>query len=454
MSPWRPRARRPARDEPRARRWRHRHGLFLRVYLHALLLVGAFFAVGVVVLVLPGHRHPPRPAAMRLVARTAAALDLAQPRAALDAELAEIADQFDVRVAVVHRDGRWFAGDVHLAKYHGDEARRVHHPRGLGRHVLAAPVGGPHGEGVLLVSLRLGNRARRAMWTLAAGLAVLALLAYPLARGIAGPLERLARTARAFGEGDLDARAALGRRDELGEVGEAFDAMAARMQAARKAERQLLADVSHELKTPIARLRVALEMAEEVEDAAELKGLLAGLGGDLAELEDLVGDVLAVVRLDGAAETRRAEVHLADLLGAAEARFAQHHRGVTLHTAACPDLAVTVDAMLVRRALDNLLDNAAAYGGQGAVGLLPHVKQGAVCIDVVDHGPGIPAADRERVFEPFVRLDGSRARHSGGTGLGLALCRRVARAHGGDVEVLDTPGGGTTMRFTLPIAQA
>ena len=271
------------------------------------------------------------------------------------------------------------------------------------------------------------------------------------ARRLARPLEHLATAARRFGEGDTTARARLVRDDELGEVGRAFDEMANRTAIVMAAQRQLMADVSHELRTPLARIRVALELAAE--DPVAAKDVLADVGTDLDEIDQLIADILTTARLDGEhARVERRPARIAELVDQAAQRFTTRHPTHKLETKLDGEKReIECDPLLLRRALDNLLDNAAKYSDAGTPVSLVVAPNGThVAFDIVDRGVGMTSEELERAFTPFWRADGSRTRKTGGVGLGLALARRIARAHGGDVTLESAPGKGTTARLDVP----
>ncbi|MGE5185224.1 MAG: ATP-binding protein [Acidobacteriota bacterium] len=270
-------------------------------------------------------------------------------------------------------------------------------------------------------------------------------------RRLVQPLAQLAEAARRFGAGDTTARVELHRDDELGDVGRAFDDMADRTSALITSQRQLMGDVSHELRTPLARIRVALELAAE--DPSAAKELLADVGTDLDEIDQLIADILVTARLDSDAPLQRKATPVGELAERAAERFAARHPGRTLERRIEGD-ARTLDCepVLLRRALDNLLDNAAKYSPPDApVKLDVHANGQAIAFEIVDRGIGMTAEELERAGTPFWRADGSRTRKTGGVGLGLALARRIARAHGGDVTLASKPGSGTTARLEVPL---
>jgi two-component system OmpR family sensor kinase len=300
-------------------------------------------------------------------------------------------------------------------------------------------------------------------------LLVVGVSSWLLARALTRPLQQLSGAARAFGDGNLTARAALARKDELGEVGREFDQMAERVTDLLRAEKELLANVSHELRTPLARIRVALDLAAEG-DAEVARDALRDIGGDLDELERLISDVLAAARLElstdlagapgsagrgvaGNLPLRRARLEAAQLVDQAAQRFRarQPQRKLVVDSdAVLPPL--DGDAVLLRRVLDNLLENAARYSDADEPVRLEAHGGDAVTFVVADRGVGISAEDLPRVFRPFYRVDKSRSRATGGLGLGLALVKRIVEAHGGHIELESAPGQGTRARVRLPAA--
>jgi signal transduction histidine kinase len=271
-------------------------------------------------------------------------------------------------------------------------------------------------------------------------------------RRLVRPLEQLADAARKFGTGDTAARAKLKRDDELGDVGHAFDDMADRTAAVIQAQRQLMADVSHELRTPLARIRVALELAAE--DPVAAKDVLRDVGTDLDEIDQLIADILVTARLDtDRSPLTRRETTVGELAHQAVQRFTARHPGRSLEQKLAEEgRTIDVDPTLLRRALDNLLDNAAKYSPSDKPVALQIVAQGdAIAFEVLDRGIGMSPEELERAGTPFWRADGSRTRATGGVGLGLALARRIARAHGGDVKLASKLGEGTTARLEVPL---
>jgi two-component system OmpR family sensor kinase len=278
------------------------------------------------------------------------------------------------------------------------------------------------------------------------------------ARWIVRPIELLSRTASAFGSGDLQARSRLRRTDEIGDLGRRVDEMADRIEALIRSEKELFANVAHELRTPLARIGVALDLAA-AGDGTAARSSLTEIAVDLTELETIVDDILSTIRFEiaeGAAAVplRRQPVTASAIVVAAVERHTLRHPTRAVDVDLAGDLpALHVDPMLVRRALDNLLENAHAYTPDPAATTCVRVRAGsAIAIfEVIDHGVGIAPTDLTRVFTAFFRGDRSRSRATGGVGLGLTLTRRIVEAHGGTIAVTSSVGDGSVFRFTLPV---
>jgi signal transduction histidine kinase len=324
--------------------------------------------------------------------------------------------------------------------------------------IVAAPLRGSGGRAVLLVRFPLppGAAAHIMPWrpviTLLGALLVSALLLFPLSRSITAPLERLTASVEAFGRGDLGARANIEAEDEVGRLARSFDEMAARIEAARRAEKELLANVSHELRTPLARMKVALELLQIRDDPAAQKRI-RGLNEEIDELDRLVADVLTASRLDLASQPlRKVVLPVREVLEKARARVLALAPEQAVEVEAPEPLTVHADEALLSRALDNLIENARKYGGNGGAPILASAqREGAgVLFTVRDHGPGFAPDELARVFEPFFRGEGARGQ-AAGYGLGLALARRVAEAHGGSIRALNAEGGGAKMELRIPL---
>lgn len=295
------------------------------------------------------------------------------------------------------------------------------------------------------------------LWRPLLTLAVLVLIAGvasgPLARRISLPIERMTAAVRRFGEGDLSARVQPPPRwrrhhrgDELTELTRAFNEMADRIERLVRGHKELLANVSHELRSPLARIRVALELLPR--DAAN-EARLRDVEADLGELDRLIEDVLTTSRLEAAGlPTHMADVDVGELFAAVAARAGHDPvtAGKTVTVGGGAGVRVLADGALLKRALWNLVENAAKYGAP-PIELDAARADGVVRLRVRDHGAGIPVEERERVFEPFYRADKARTPGQGGFGLGLTLARRVAEVHGGRITV-----EGATFTLEIPVA--
>ena len=264
--------------------------------------------------------------------------------------------------------------------------------------------------------------------------ALLALLTYPLTRGITARLERLQTGVRLFGSGNLATRVKVEGRDEVASLAKSFNDSAEHVERLVRANQMLLANCSHELRTPLARIRLAVERVPGTDPKVS-----AELARNIAELDALIGEMLLSSRLESASGVDRAEVDLLALAAEEAAHFDVEASGETL--------TISADAMLLRRLVRNLLENAHVHAG-GATGVRIGSDAQHAHIFVDDAGEGIPLIDRERIFEPFYRA--STATRSSGAGLGLAIVKQIAQAHGGSVSYELLPGGGSRFTVTLP----
>lgn len=238
--------------------------------------------------------------------------------------------------------------------------------------------------------------------------------------------------------------------DEVAALAVTMNAMLSRLEASADAQQRFVADASHELRSPLSTVRAAAELSSAHPDAFPWDEAAATVLTETARLERLVGDLLVLARSDEHGLVMRpGDVDLDDVVAAE----AQHLRRVgtrSVHLSLAP-VRVRGDAAHLARAVRNLAENADAHAA-GKVWMSLAAVDGEAVVEVSDDGPGIPAGERERVFERFVRLDASRERASGGSGLGLAIVRQIAMAHGGSVSAGGRPGGGTTMTLRLPAA--
>jgi signal transduction histidine kinase len=283
------------------------------------------------------------------------------------------------------------------------------------------------------------------LW-LAAGLfGVLALVWFAL-RWLLRPVDWLNRGMARVAAGDLSHRIPARDSDELGRLAMQFNAMTTQVQLMLEERRQLLLDVSHELRTPLTRLKLGLESLVEGPERNSL-------AEDVTALELLVDELLEGARLGhGRAQLNVERLDLASLVRDGADQFQGRPPGLSLNVPS--QLACSGDSLRLQRLVLNLLSNAFTHGqpAQGPVAVTLEQRSGQAVLTVEDQGPGVPAEALARLFVPFFRLDPSRARSTGGVGLGLHLCQRVARAHGGDLNAAIGKSGGLRMTVVLPLA--
>jgi signal transduction histidine kinase len=290
----------------------------------------------------------------------------------------------------------------------------------VARHHARPPFG--HGAALLLAVTMLAM--------------AVAVGAYPLARRLTRRIERLRAGVEELGSGDLRARVPVEGKDEVAALARSFNLAVDRIEALLGAQRALLASASHELRTPLTRIRVALELlgAGQPEQRARVER-------DITELDELIAELLLASRLQSVEQLDRVEE--VDLLGLAAEEAARCEAEATGQPA-----HVRGDPRLLRRLVRNLLENARRHGGGSAVEAHVATSDGRVHLTVCDRGPGVPAAESERIFDPFYRAAGAASGE--GAGLGLALVRQIARRHGGDARYRARDGGGSCFEVDLP----
>jgi signal transduction histidine kinase len=332
----------------------------------------------------------------------------------------------DGRTLWIMRPGLIRAGGGHLAIGGAPGAR----PHGGDERPPFLPFIPPGWQGVGLVAVLV-----MLFIAVAAG-------AYPVVRRLTRRLEALKQGVEQFGAGQLHHRVQVTGHDEVAAVASSFNVAAARVEALVRSHQSLLANASHELRSPLARMKMAVSMLESASPAQRVH-LKQEIDTNVAELDALVEDVLLASRLDAAPTPERNE--RVELLGVAAEEAAR----VDAVLDGAPT-TVSGEERLLRRALRNLLENARRYGGS-EVEAFVESQAGRAVVRVCDRGPGVPEAMRERIFEPFFRLPG-HAEQGGGVGLGLSLVKQIAERYGGTVRCEAREGGGSCFALSLPLA--
>lgn len=270
-----------------------------------------------------------------------------------------------------------------------------------------------------------------------------AIAAYPVVRRLTRRLERLQASVETWGGGQLSTRVAVEGQDEIASLANSFNLSAARIEALLGAQKNLLANASHELRSPLTRIRMAVELMEGDAQPA----LREELNNNIRELDQLVDEILLTSRLDAISE-KDDNLESIDLT----ALLAEECARVDARLSFDP-VSMQGEAKLIRRMVRNLLENAKRYGGGTRIeASVAQASDNAIVLEICDSGPGVPELEREHIFAPFYRLRGARERE-GGVGLGLSLVRQIARRHGGDVTCLGREGGGSCFLVNLPVSR-
>jgi two-component system sensor histidine kinase CpxA len=285
-------------------------------------------------------------------------------------------------------------------------------------------------------------------------MAAAVLLCYWLALHLTSPVRALQKAVERFGGGDFTARVGTTRRDELGQLANTFDRMAGRIETLLAAERRLLLDISHELRSPLARLGVAVELARSGED---LEAALNRIQKESDRLNTLRNQLLQVTRAEGDPRSlRRDRVRLDELVGQLvdDSSIEAAARGCQLEYRAGEPVTVEGDAELLRRAMENVIRNAIRYSPpKTTVEVTLGRRNGTAVLDVRDHGPGVPEEALPRLFDAFYRVEKSRDSSSGGIGLGLSIARRAIELHKGGIRARNA-SPGLEVEMQLPVSDA
>ena len=288
-------------------------------------------------------------------------------------------------------------------------------------------------------------------------LVVSAFASWWLAQHLSAPIRRMQEGARALAGERLDVRVSAGlggRKDEVAVLAREFDAMADRLRANRSALTRLLGDISHELRSPLARMRLALGLARQ--PSADTARQLDRMEREIERLDVLISQVLKLARLNGTdMPFEREPFDIDEMIDEVvrDAAFEGTAKGCKVQTVGAAHSVVSGNRELLRSAIENVLRNAVRYSPQGApVEVAVERSAAGLMIAVRDRGPGVPAGELERIFEPFYRVAESRDRDSGGEGIGLAITSQVMKAHGGTARAENRAGGGFEVQLNLPPA--
>jgi two-component system OmpR family sensor kinase len=403
--------------------------LFVQVYLTVLGVVVLFaLSLPLLALLLPieeAHQKTLDGVANLLASQLPADGDENE----LERSVERLSEQLGLHLSVRDQHGTLLAS-VRAEPYSIDPARLEKRWLRSGRGKGAASLRLPDGRWLLISPDRRARHHGGFLLSVAALCGIAAVGAWPLVRRITRRLETLTQQVDELGSGDLSARVEVKGSDEVAELARSFNRAADRIERLVSAQRNTLAGASHELRSPLARMRVAVELMAD-EGRQELRDQVAS---DISELDELIDELLLASRLDTAIEMEQPEsIDLLALLAEEAARIEAEVSG--------DNAVIEGNARMLRRLFRNLLENAQRHGDPASIhASIASLATGGVQIRVTDAGPGVAEAERERIFEPFYRAAGIR---EGGVGLGLALVRRIAEHHGGNARCLPREGGGT-----------
>ncbi len=334
-----------------------------------------------------------------------------------------------------------------------------------GAHLAGFKLSGRDGESYTFVASVPGRQASGFWYRAFIFLSILTggLLCYLLARHITSPVVHLRAAAGRFSGGDLKARiilpSVLERKDEIGALAGDFNRMASRIESLLEAQQRLIADVSHELRSPITRLSLALGLIRRQQEG-DAPTSLARMEVEVERLNALISQLLTLSRLESLDQPAPTEsIDLKALLQevAADADFEAINMNRSVRLVECDPCSTRGTFDLLRSAIENVVRNAVKYtvpNGQVLIRLLRSDSAGTADLVIEDQGPGVPADALDHVFEPFYRVDAARDRRNGGAGLGLAITRQIVTLHGGSVSAMNRVAGGLEVRITLQVSRS
>jgi signal transduction histidine kinase len=339
--------------------------------------------------------------------------------------------------------------------------QHISHVTAVGRMTWGRPVVAPSGRVFIFVTRLRQPYVFRGLPPWGIGLSILAagVISYLLALYLTSPVKKLKSVVQSFAEGNLDGRVApqLGsRHDELADLGREFDHMAERIAALISSQKRLLADISHELRSPLARLTVALELARK-NTAGKGVAALDRIEMESERVNTLVGQLLALTRLESGAERVPPEtVALEDVVQQVidDANYEAKPLRKEVRVRELAQCVVRGSSELLRSGIENVVRNAIRYTAEGtAVEVALSIRLDAAVVTVRDHGPGVPDSELQHIFEPFYRVGEARERSSGGVGLGLSIADRTIKLHGGSIRA-ENVNGGLLITIEIPLSQS
>lgn len=416
-----------------ALRLRSHRSIFIR--LVGIMVATAAILVFVVAFIFSLMVRPSLTQSRQILAEYTQALAASSP----DLQTARrLAARLDLQVRYEGPDGSWATTpDLPTIAEAQAGARR------LDVYLARAPNGGTY-----LVSWQLGRWLRanhtKMIWLLLALVVTVVTAAHTVLRRSLRPLRALYEGVTRLSEGQLDVTVPSRTRDELGVLTEAFNRMVRQIREMIRARDQLLLDVSHELRSPLTRMKVALALLPEGDKRRRIEA-------DVAEMEAMLAELLELERLREGRGIRTERQDLIAVLREMAESFEDRPPGVRFVSSAS-ELSVDIDGDKIRTVLRNLLENAVKYSLPDSRPIVVSVteEETTVVVRVTDDGPGIPETDLASLFEPFFRVDRSRSKKSGGYGLGLSICKRIMEAHGGSIEAASNAGRGARFTLILP----
>jgi len=307
------------------------------------------------------------------------------------------------------------------------------------------------------LQITVNSIGRFFLWAGLIAVGIALLLTFILSRRILAPVKALSSAAKEFGKGNFSRRVSFKSRGEVGELAQSFNSMAENLEHTERLRRNMVADIAHELRTPLSNLRGYLEAIKDGVIKSD-ENTIRSLNEEASTLSLLIDDLQELSLADAgelklAKRPRNITGLIKETVTALQAKAAA--KGLTISADLPGRLPkVNIDSHRIRQVLLNLLENAVAHTGQeGRITVTARHRDNQVIISVADTGEGIPAEDLPMIFERFYRVDKSRARATGGSGLGLTIAKRLVEAHGGTIDAKSQPGQGSTFTFTLPVSR-